>query len=118
MKEVTEEQIKQMAKVCHQANKAYCETIGDSTQSDWEQAPEWQQQSAINGVKYRLQYPDATPCDMHRSWMREKVEQGWIYGPVKDADLKEHPCLVPYSELPKEQQIKDHLFSNIVKALS
>jgi len=43
---------------------------------------------------------------------------GWKYGAVKDADKKEHPCFVPYEELPKEQQAKDHLFKATVSALS
>ena len=50
--------------------------------------------------------------------MREKVERGWQYGPLKDADLKEHPCIVPFDELPPEQQAKDHLFKAIVDALA
>jgi hypothetical protein len=37
---------------------------------------------------------------------------------VKDAELKTHPCLVPFEELPKFQQQKDRLFRAIVKALT
>ncbi len=32
-----------IAKVCHEANRAYCQTIGDNSQLAWEQAEEWQQ---------------------------------------------------------------------------
>lgn len=117
MKNYTEKSIADMAKVCHEANKAYCETIGDFTQKSWAEADDWQKNSAINGVKFRLENPDVTPQGMHQNWMREKVEQGWIYGPVKDVEKKEHPCIVPYEHLPVEQQKKDALFSNIVKAL-
>jgi len=35
-------------------------------------------------------------------------------GETKDPDKKQHPCLVPYNELSKEQQIKDALFTAIV----
>jgi len=49
--------------------------------------------------------------------MIDKLKDGWKHGPVKDPEKKEHPCLIPYDELPKEQQVKDHLFIGVVKAL-
>jgi len=107
--------IKQIAKACHEVNKVYCESLGDVSQLSWENAPEWQRQSAINGVNFHLSNPDAQPCDSHNSWLKEKEETGWKYGLVKDADKKEHPCFVPYNELPKEQQLKDALFIAVVK---
>jgi hypothetical protein len=36
-----------IAKVCHEANRAYCQTISDNSQLPWEQAKEWQRASAI-----------------------------------------------------------------------
>ena len=30
-------------------NRAYCAALGDTSQLPWDQAPEWQRQSAING---------------------------------------------------------------------
>ena len=62
--------------------------------------------------------PDLPASASHESWMREKLEAGWIYGPVKDPDVKQHPCLVPFDELPVEQQMKDVLFIAVVRALS
>lgn len=106
-----------IAKVCHQANKAYCESQGDLSQPDWADAPEWQEQSAINGVKFRLENPDAGPDAMHNNWSAEKVADGWVYGEVKDAEKKTHPCLVPFDQLSLFQQKKDKLFSAIVDAL-
>lgn len=49
--------------------------------------------------------------------MAEKIKDGWVYGDVKDPELKTHPCLVPYNELPVEQKTKDTLFINIVHAV-
>jgi len=106
-----------IAKVCHQANKAWCESQGDLSQPDWIDAPEWQVESAVNGVNFRLDNPDAGPDAMHNNWSAEKVSQGWKWGPIKDADKKEHPCLVPFDQLPEFQQKKDKLFSAIVDAL-
>lgn len=112
-----EDKVVDIAIVCHQANKAWCESQGDFSQKDWGEAEQWQRDSAINGVKFRLENPDAGPDAMHNSWSAEKVSQGWVYGDVKDAEKKTHPCLVPFEELPEFQQKKDKLFSAIVDAL-
>jgi len=106
-----------IAKVCHQANKAYCESQGDLSQPDWIDAPDWQVQSAIAGVVFRLGNPDAGPDAMHNNWSADKIADGWVYGDVKDAEKKTHPCLVPFDQLPLFQQKKDKLFSAIVDAL-
>ena len=106
--------IEDIAKICHQANKAYCESIGDLSQVDWMDAPQWQQESAINGVKFNLENPNAPASASHDSWLDEKIKCGWIYGEIKDVDKKQHPCVRLYEHLPKEQQLKDHLFKKIV----
>lgn len=106
-----------IAKICHEANRAYCQALGDNSQPPWNEAPLWQRQSAINGVKYIASHPEATPKDSHISWCKEKAEQGWVYGPIKDIDKKEHPCLVSYEDLPADQRMKDHLFRSIVLTL-
>ena len=105
-----------VAKICHEANKAYCVTIGDNTQPSWEDAPEWQKESAINGVRFHCLNENTTPADSHNSWLKEKTEQGWSWGEIKDAEKKEHPCFTAYENLPKSQQIKDYIFKNIVEA--
>lgn len=106
-----------VARVAHELNKAYCEAIGDNSQPAWDDAPEWQQSSAIKGVQFHLENPDAGTSDSHESWMKQKTEEGWKYGPVKDAEKKEHPCYVPYDQLPVEQKAKDFIFRQIVHSL-
>lgn len=106
-----------IAMVCHQANKKWCEANDDNTQVDWRFAPEWQQKSAIEGVEFRLANPDAPASAMHENWSKEKMADGWVYGEVKDSEKKTHPCLVPFEQLPLYQQKKDKLFSAIVDAL-
>lgn len=108
--------IDDIAKVCHEANRAYCETLGDKSQPSWENAPDWQKTSARNGVKFHLEHFGATQDMSHNNWLKEKEKEGWKYGPVKDPVKKEHPCFVPYNRLPVEQQAKDGLFARIVTA--
>jgi hypothetical protein len=106
-----------IAKVCHEVNRAYCIGIGDNSQPSWEDAPDWQKESAIKGVEYKLANAGASPDMSHQSWLEEKERTGWKYGPVKDPEKKEHPCFVPYDELPQEQRIKDYLFIAVVDSL-
>lgn len=105
-----------IAKICHEANKTLCETQGDTSQVSWAEAPIWQRDSAEIGVAFCLNNPDAPASANHESWLKQKEDEGWKYGPVKDADKKEHPCFVSYDELPPEQKVKDHLFKAIVGA--
>ena len=77
-----------LAKVCYAANRAYCQTLGDNSQPAWEEAPEWQRTSAINGVSFQLVNPDSRPS---RS--------------------------VPYAELSEAQKAQDALFVGVVNAL-
>jgi len=107
----------EIARVCHEVNRAYCLALGDDSQPTWENAPEWQRESAVNGAQFHIDYPDAGADHSHNAWLREKAESGWKFGPVKDPDLKEHPCIVPFEELPSEQQAKDFIFGAIVDAL-
>ena len=107
-----------VAQICHEANKALCEAQGDGSQLPWDQAPEWQQESAIKGVGFTLANPNAPASANHESWLAEKEADGWKYGEVKDPEKKEHPCFVPYEELPDEQKAKDYLFKSIVNGLA
>ena len=106
----------QIASVCHEANRAIQIATGDPKPSPhWDDAPEWQRVSAIEGVRKAVE--GQGPEHLHKSWCEFKVADGWVYGPIKDENAKTHPCLVDYSDLPPEQKVKDHVFSAIVNAL-
>jgi hypothetical protein len=107
-----------IARTVHQANKAYCESLGDFSQKDWEDAADWQRDSAIDGVRKYLDGSALTAEDQHQSWVDFKVAGGWVYGPTKSEGFKTHPCIVPYDQLPPEQKRKDYLFRAVVKSLT
>jgi RyR domain len=109
--------VPQIARIAHETNRAYCQELGDTSQPSWEDAPTWQVQSAINGVQFHLDNPNAGPSGSHENWLKVKKAEGWKYGPEKNPDKKEHPCYVPYDQLPLEQRLKDSLFTSIVHAL-
>ena len=102
--------VEELARLCHEANRTYCELIGDKSQLPWDQAADWQRASMIDGVLFHMKNPAAGPSGSHENWLKTKIADGWVYGPVKDAELKQHPCIVPYDQLPIEQQLKDALF--------
>lgn len=109
-----EAMVEACARAAHEVNRAYCLALGDTSHVPWEEAPEWQKTSARNGVKALLDDPSMTPEQSHEGWTIEKLRDGWKYGPEKRPDLKEHPCLVLYNELPIAQRAKDSIFRQVV----
>lgn len=105
-----------IAMVCHAANTAWCKANNEPAVS-WEDAPEWQKDSAMAGVHFRRHNPDAGHDAQHNAWLKQKENDGWVYGEVKDPEAKTHPCIVPYDQLPEFQKKKDALFCAIVDAL-
>lgn len=106
-----------IANICHEANRAYCESLGDLTQPKWEDTTDEQKEVVIDGVNYFTENPEATAEDSHANWMAKLVEDGWVYGEEKNTAAKIHPNLVPYFELSQDQQVKDSLFIGIVRSL-
>lgn len=105
--------LEQIAKAAHEVNRAYCQALGDNSQPAWEDAPEWQRSSARMGADLHSM-GDFGPEASHISWMQQKLDEGWRYGPVKDPVARTHPCMVPFAELPPAQQAKDYIFRAVV----
>lgn len=105
-----------IAMACHEANRVIQLTTGETISPRWDDAPQWQRDSAIAGVEQAL--TGAGPEQLHESWCEYKWADGWVYGETKDGDKKTHPCLVPYADLPPEQQLKDRMFSAVVSTLA
>jgi hypothetical protein len=105
------------ARVAHEVNRAYCLSLGDTTTTSWEDAPESQRVSCIAGMRFHVQNPMATPRDSHNAWLRTKHAEGWTWGPVKDETTKKHPCMQEYDKLPLAQQVKDHLFKAVARTV-
>ena len=109
--------INEIAELCHEANRALCTAAGDLSQLPWKDAESWQRKAAINGVFFHLDPANDDPEKSHLNWCQQKQADGWQYGVVKDAELKLHPCLVPYEQLPVIDRAKDLVFVSIVQTL-
>lgn len=49
--------------------------------------------------------------NVHEVWSQNRLNDGWTYGPVRDDVRKQHPCLVPYEELPESEKDYDRATS-------
>ena len=45
--------------------------------------------------------------NVHEVWAETRIQQGWRYGKQRNDELKTHPCLIPYEELPEEEKEYD-----------
>lgn len=106
-----------IAELAHEVNRAYCQSTGDDSQLSWPIAPDWQKDSARAGVRGIRDGEILSPRDAHESWCQDKRASGWRLGPIKDPATREHPCLVPYDDLPDGQRVKDALYFTVVRTV-
>ncbi len=45
--------------------------------------------------------------NVHDVWAQNRMEHGWVYGDERNDNLKQHPCLIPYEQLPEEEKDYD-----------
>ena len=107
----------EIARIAHETNRIYCQTLGDFSHEPWTLCQQWQRDSIINGARAIQRSAVTRPEQSHENWLDEKMINGWKYGPTKNVAAKVHPCMVPFNELSQEQQMKDHLFFSIVTTL-
>jgi hypothetical protein len=103
------------AELALEANRLYCKMIGDNSQPNWREATDEQRDSMRQAVELALD--GATPQQQHEQWADYKYRHGWVYGKAKNPTTREHPCLVPYDQLPPEHKAKDELCQTVVHAL-
>lgn len=45
--------------------------------------------------------------NVHEVWAQNRIDQGWQYGEERSDALKQHPCLIPYEDLPEVEKDYD-----------
>jgi hypothetical protein len=54
-----------------------------------------------------LELTELLAKNTHDIWARQRLSDGWRYGPRRDDERKEHPCLIPYEELTETEKQYD-----------
>jgi RyR domain len=54
-----------------------------------------------------LELTEQLSRNAHEVWARERMAQGWRFGKERNDARKEHPCLVPYEQLPESEKVYD-----------
>ena len=60
--------------------------------------------SSIELSKGILKLTETLAKNVHDTWAKERIAAGWSYGPKRDDEQKQHPCIVPYEELPESEK--------------
>lgn len=63
--------------------------------------------SDVHLSKELLELVESMAKNVHEVWAQNRIEQGWIYGEERSDALKQHPCLIPYEELPEVEKDYD-----------
>jgi hypothetical protein len=106
----------QMAEICHEANRLYCQFSQSYTTLKWLKLDSRAQKGIVAGVEFIQKNPDATAEDCHENWCQWMLGDGWTPGGVLDRMAKVHPNIAPYDTLPARERIKDEIFIGIVRA--
>ncbi|MGD9786204.1 MAG: RyR domain-containing protein [Hyphomicrobiaceae bacterium] len=53
------------------------------------------------------QLVDALARNAHEVWAAKRVADGWVWGERRDDANKQHPCLIPYEQLPDSEKAYD-----------
>lgn len=111
-----EKLIESAAEAAHEANRILCLSHGDMSQPFWRDAPQWQKESEISGVRAIWNDPSLTPEKSHEGWLEIKRRDGWKWGAVKSVTAKEHPSFLPYRNLSATDRLKNEMFGLVVRA--
>jgi hypothetical protein len=117
MKKKTETDLAGVARVVHEAVRAWQVSNEQDAAPPWSKAPKWMKESTLAAVRFRLDNPRAPASIQHEQWMIEKHAGGWKFGKTKDGVKKTHPLLIPYNQLPLVERRKDALVAGVIDAL-
>lgn len=95
-KQMDKNEIEQIARVCYDALKVYCQTLGENTPPEWVNLPISYNEKYILGVQEKLKNRFITAETLHNLMK----------------------CNKPYEELPFEQKVKYYIILNIVEAFA
>lgn len=63
--------------------------------------------SSVQLSREILELTEQLAKNAHEVWAKERIAQGWRVGRERNDSRKEHPCLIPYEELPESEKVYD-----------
>lgn len=111
--------VRSIARIAYEVNRAYCDAAGDVAIPA---GPPWDEQDTEGQRRYYvaarayLADPNMTDEQAHEMWVAARLNDGWVFGETLDPQLRRHPCMVPWVELPEAQQLKVRLAKAVVFA--
>jgi len=63
--------------------------------------------SGIAITKDILDLTELLARNTHANWAHQRLSDGWRWGPARDDEKREHPCLVAYDDLPEQEKEYD-----------
>ena len=100
--ELTDEDL---ARICHEAHLALRIGLNDSADdAHFDALPQWRKDLVTGEV--RMIREGKSHAEVHQAWVDRLREKGWRWGIYRDVQLKQHPNLVPYDDLPVSEKAK------------
>ena len=117
MTKLNDQAIERIARVMHEAMRAWQVANGEDAAPPWSRAPKWMRESSVKSVVWRVKNPAAPIAAQHDQWLIQKKADGWKRGRTKDEARKTHPMMVPYGDLPEVEKRKDALANAVIDSL-
>lgn len=54
-----------------------------------------------------LELSEKLAKNIHDVWAKQRMDEGWTYGYERNDQKTEHPCLIPYEQLPEKEKEYD-----------
>ena len=105
-----------IARVCHEALRAYSIVIFDYSNRPWEDTDEDSRQFLIDLVEVIIKNPSSSPRSVHGIWSSELLSKGWVYGPTPSKTKHKHPQLIGFDDLHDEDVKRYALLIGIVRS--
>jgi hypothetical protein len=118
MPQLDDSSLWKIARVMHEAVRAWQKANDQPSSPSWSRAPKWMREASREAVSWRLGNPKAASSAQHDQWLAQKKAAGWKYGKTKNGVKKTHPMMVPYSELPEVERRKDAMVGALIDSLA
>ena len=102
-----------IAQECHAKNNELMMMNGEEQRGSWGTLDRHTKFITLKSVIKALENPNLTAKEMHDEWMNNKIEDGWKFGDVKDAELKTHPLIIDFELMNDVDKMKDQNFIDV-----